>query len=611
MKAGFFCLLGVAAVIWIGHGHYQGVAARENLSDFTALPQRIEVLDANGRHIGSIRWGTTRKSIRSLKEVNPILVTALLRMEDRGFYDHNGVNWRGVGRAIKHDFKTFSLQQGGSGITQQAVKMTWWGIPVDESVWEKFDCKFLEWHLASRVERHFAKEQILVAYLNRIDFGGGFHGIHAAAEGFFGKSPQDLSPEEAATLVAILNAPTTYSPILNPEACKKRRDLVLSELAHTGALSNADAARLSSIPLESKHREWAAAQRGAEEVRLAARELREMGIPEEVLSHGGFTIQLTIDSEWDKRLASATRSHIRRIDPRIPNRPLQAAALVVETRTGAIKAIQTGRGDLPDDWLNRVFDGWRQVGSVVKPFIYETAFEKGISSSRIMRNDGLDPEELGPGVFWFPRNAGHRGDHIPVREGLIYSQNCITARVGHKVGVTKVAERLEALGMADADTVEQSPTSFIGTFSSSLARITRAFTIFRLDGRECPPLHIIAQIEAEDGGLIYTAPTSTPIVADPAACRMTKQCLAEVISHGTAKSANQTGRDWIGKTGTTNGARDNWFAGSDPEFTCGVWVGCDIPTTLNGASGGKFALPLWVEIMRQVPTVDKRNRLRR
>jgi len=602
------CLLFLIVGTLIGlfwHAHYDSIAAGQDFETIRDMPQRIEVVDSNGKPIGSIPWSTSRRSLKSLDEVSPILVTALLRMEDRGFYDHGGVNWKGVGRAIKHDVKTLSLEQGGSGITQQLAKMWKWGIPQEESACEKFDRKFLEWHLARWIERHLTKEEILAAYLDRIDFGGGFHGVYAASEGFFGKLPKDLSPEEAATLVAIVRGPGMYSPITHPEACKKRRDLVLRELVNAGKLSGEEAARFTKMHLETKHREWAASQRGTEETRLASRELRKIGIPNEVLNRGGFTIRLTIDREWDQRVALATAAHFRQLDPRNSKRPLQAAALVFETNSGAIKVLQTGRGDLPGDWVNRVFDGQQQLGSVVKPFLYELAFEAGISPQKVMRNDGLDPEELGPGVFWFPRNAGHRGDRIPVREGLIHSQNCITVRVGMEVGLAKFADRIQDLGIAKAEVVQQSPTSFIGSFSSSVAEITRAFTIFRLNGHLTPKLHIIERIEGEEGAPIYTAPKASRPLARATASNLTRDCLAKVFTEGTAKHAKQTGRDWIGKTGTTNGARDNWFVGSDPQFTCGVWVGCDIPTTLHGASGGKFALPLWVRIMQEAPTKNE------
>ncbi len=600
-----FAVVGLVVVL-IGHSHYDSMAAAEDFSTINDLPERIEFYDAEGKRLGTIPWGTTRHSLKSVEELPQHFIDALVWMEDRTFFQNGGVSWPGVIRAVAHDAKTRSLQHGGSGPTQQLVKMWKFGILKDESAWAKFDRKFCEWHLAWRMVGKLSKNEILIAYLNRIDFGGGFHGIHAAAEGFFGKVPKDLTMLESATLISIIRGPGVYSPIVNPVACKQRRDIILREMVKAEKLDAREAQRLCSLPLLTKHEEWMAAQQSSEELRLAARELKASGIPGSVLDKGGLRVTLTIDPVWDARSHALTQAHLNRIDPRLKGRPLQAAALVIETRTGEIKVLQTGRG-LPGDQYDRVFhpDARRQVGSEAKPYTYALAFAGGIHPHDLMRNDEITPGELWPNSKWSPRNAGDRGAVIPCRDGLIYSQNRLTVRLGAKIGLPAYGALLEKLGVCGADMVAAKPSSLIGSFEARLADLTRAFSIFPLEGLEAPSPHIIREVRSQHGEVLFAPSVLTTQVADRIGCQITAGCLRQVFTEGTAKSAvRDVSPKAIGKTASTNGAKDCWFVGADENHTCGVWVGCDKPTKLAAGSGAKFALPLWVRIMGYA--VDKR-----
>ncbi len=591
-----FAFVGLVVGI-AGHSHYDSRAAQEDFSTITDLPERIEFYDGEGKWLGAIPWGTTRRSVTAIEELPQHLIDALVWMEDRMFFEHGGVAWQGVARAVVHDLKTVSLRQGGSGITQQLAKMWKFGIPKNESAWAKFDRKFLEWCLARRIERKFTKNEILLAYLNRIDFGGGFHGIHAAAEGLFGKVPGALTVLESATLVSIIRGPHLYSPLVNPATCKERRNLILNQMVKAGKLADDEARRLCALPLATKYKEWIAAQNGSEELRLAARELKASGIPQAVLAKGGLRVTLTIDLAWDARCHTLTQAHLDRVDPRIKGRPLQGAALVIETRTGEIKVLQGGRG-LPADQLDRVFQARRQAGSIAKPFTYLLAFAAGIRPEHQMRNDEIGPGELWPGLNWSPRNSGHRGDLIPCADGLIFSQNRLTVRLGAKVGLSAYAAMLDKLGVADAAKIMAAPSSLIGSFEARLADLAQAFTIFPLEGAEAPSPHIIREVRSRTGEVLFTPSVVPTLVADRKGCQVTALCLKWVFKKGTAKSARlDVTEEAMGKTGSTNGAKDCWFIGTDHQFTCGIWVGCDKPTVLRGGSGARLALPLWVQIM--------------
>lgn len=596
-----FAFIGLVIVL-VGNLHYSSRAAGEDYASIGDLPERIELVDSAGHFVAAIPWGTTRHCIVSVDELPQHFIETLLKIEDRQFYENGGVNWRGVARAVMHDAKSISLQHGGSGITQQLAKMWKFGIPKDATVWAKFDRKFYEWHLADRISHQFTKNEILCLYLNRIDFGVGFHGIFAAAEGLFNKLPKDLSVAESATLVAILRGPNIYSPITHPDACKKRRDLILRELAKAGEISAAESLRLMALPLVTMEKEWSARQHSNEECRIVSRELRAAGIPAEVLAKGGIKVTVTLDCEWDQRCASLVKRHVAAIDPHINKRPLQAAILVIETRTGAIKAVQCGRGDADDQW-DRVFQSKRQAGSTAKPFVYQLGFAAGMNPQRMMRNDEIAPGELWLGVNWSPKNAGDQGPLLPCRDGLIFSQNRLTARVGAQVGLPEVGDFLQRLGVCKSQRVVANPSSLIGSFETRLADMTRAFTIFPMGGHESPKPHLIESVQSKAGDVIFCPKTTPTLMADQAGCRTTAECLREVFTRGTAKSAlAEVSARAIGKTGSTNKAKDCWFIGADDQFTCGVWIGCDKPTPLPGGSGARSALPLWVKIMNSSNT---------
>jgi membrane peptidoglycan carboxypeptidase len=189
---------------------------------------------------------------------------------------------------------------------------------------------------------------------------------------------------------------------------------------------------------------------------------------------------------------------------------------------------------------------------------------------------------------------------IACREGLIFSQNRLTARVGAQVGLPVFGALMERLGVCSAGEISANPSSLIGSFEARLADLTRAFTIFPLAGYECPTPHIIKSVQSKAGEILFRPTSNCTLVADPTGCRITANCLREVFTRGTAKSAvAQVSMSAIGKTGSTNAAKDCWFVGADEKYTCAVWIGCDKPTPLAGGSGGKFALPLWVKIMQR------------
>ncbi len=596
-----FALGGLVLSI-IGHSYYDHRAARENFASLGNLPERIELVDADGRFITALPKPSTRRSIVSLDEVPEHLIDALLTMEDRRFFDHGGVNWNGVARAVVHDAKTLSLKQGGSGITQQLAKLWKYGVLTPETSGEKFDRKFLEWHLARRIEANYTKQEILCHYLNRIDFGGGLHGLYAAAEGFFGKAPRDLTVVESATLVAILRGPGEYSPIKYPERARARRNLVLRQLsrAHPQILPPRQVAKLCEEPLVLKIEAWHKTRAPSAISILVEKELDKTVSPE-VLARGGLRVTLTINSKWNAAVAESVEGHLRSIEARrtLSTSPLQAAAVALDTKSGAIQIILPGRPSAGGQ-LNRVTQSYREPGSAIKPFTYALLFGLGANLDDKVDASPIRPGELSIGPpDYSPRNAGGTYAMVTVQEALEKSINTAAIRVGDKVGIENFAAFLDRIGVAKNSSIPRSPTAYLGVVGVNPLDLAVGYTIFANHGVRCAEPHIVQTVTNGSGAVIFESTRNGELKLSRQAADKTAECLRGVMTRGTARAAAKLGlrEPAFGKTGTTNDVKDAWFAGATADVTCVVWVGFDKPTPILNAYAAQLALPLWIEII--------------
>jgi penicillin-binding protein 1A len=600
-----FAIAGLIILV-LGHSYYDHRAAQENLASLGNLPERIELVDADGRFFTALAKPSTRRSIRSLDELPQPLVAALLTMEDRRFFEHGGVNWNGVVRAAAHDAKTLSLKQGGSGITQQLAKLWKFGVIKAETAGQKFDRKFLEWHLARRIEANYTKQEILCHYLNRIDFGGGFHGLYAAAEGFFAKAPKDLTISETATLVAILRGPGEYSPIKHPNRTRARRNLVLRQLskAHPEMLPSGQMAKVCEEPIILRNEAWQKTNIASAISLLVEKELVNAVSPA-VLARGGLRVILTIDSTWNDAVAESVEGHLRSIEARRgPSRaPLQAAAVVLDTRTGAVRVMIPGRPSVGGQ-LNRATQSYREPGSAIKPFAYALFFELGAKLDDTIDAGPIRPGELSIGpANYCPRNAGRPYGMVTLQEALEKSINTAAVRVGDKLGIEVFAAALDRIGVAKNRAIPRSPTAYLGTMGVRPVDLAASYTIFANHGIQCPEPHIVQTVIDSGGTTIFSSTGTGDLRLSPRAADQTAECLRGVMTRGTARAAAKLGlrEPALGKTGTTNDVKDAWFAGATADVTCVVWVGFDKPTPILDAYAAQLSLPLWVRILNVRP----------
>ena len=356
---GLFWRLGglIGLILFCAAGSYWFRASRFDLAEVEAMPERTILSDHKGRELGAVHGA--RRRIVSLEELPEFLVTALLTREDRSFFEHPGVDGRGVARAFLRNLVDGEMTQGASTLTMQLARNTYYLMA------KSLDRKLLEIALSLRIEGHFSKEEILCAYLNRIYFGAGAFGIGQAAQTYFGKAAQDLTLAEAALLVGIIRAPHDFSPRLNPEAAIRERNDVLRAMMDLHRVGIA-------AGVEARHAELALTKPPVahnDAIRCVRRHLNEL-LDERDFRVGGLDVTSTIDVD----LQAFARDELSGLLAEVPD--LEGALVVVDCRSGAVRSILTGR-DANTSQFNRALDARRQLGSAFGPFIAGFAVERG------------------------------------------------------------------------------------------------------------------------------------------------------------------------------------------------------------------------------------------
>jgi penicillin-binding protein 1A len=615
-----WCAVVVAILLLAGtitasvlYRRYEKRAAEFDLTKIDDMPERSAVYDANGELYS--RFGGENRLVVPLSSVSEWFIKALLAREDARFWKHRGIDYRSTLRAVLVNVRAGETKQGASTITQQLARN------VCDLRARTLDRKALEAMLARRIEATYSKQQILEIYVNRIYFGAGFYGIESAARGYFGKAAADLTPGEAATLAGLIRSPQRLAPTRDMDAALQGRDAVLARMIEIGTITADEAAAAKAQNLKlAKDRGTRVSDDSVMDAVL--REAATLVAPE-TLDYGGLSIFATIDPQLqglaqaaaDRRLTEIEEQkgypHPRKRDfvpstkPDEEEKPtdyLQTAVVIVENRTGAIRALIGGR-DYEQSKYCRALLARRQVGSTFKPFVYAAAFERGLLPGSL-----IDDAKILPGEFrdlpkkWSPENSdGEYGGQQPAALGLIKSRNTMSVRVGEFAGLEKVRTLGQEAGVSD--TIPDLPVVFLGGFETTARDLASAYTVFpNLGVRRAS--YLISSIEDRDGHVLWKAPTKKKQVLSPESAWMVSGLLQQVMKSGTAAKAASLGWKKIGagKTGTTNDFFDAWFVGYTSSLTCAVWVGMDHPQTiLEKGYGSALALPIWVDIMLQVP----------
>ncbi len=546
----------------------------------------------------------------ALENVAPILVRAVLVTEDARFFDHHGIDYVGIGRALIANVQSGKVRQGGSTLTQQLMKNFFLS---SERTYQR---KLHEIAMALVAEQEYSKEKILEAYLNEIYLAQrgsrGVYGVAEASRFFFGKDPSELTAGEAAMIAGLIRAPSAYSPRRYPERARQRRDTVLRLLYEAGDIDHETfqrerAAELRVLPTRGQKR------RAPFFVDSVRRELSER-FPEEALVAEGFSVHTTLDPMLQEWAEIAVKNGVERVAdlraklhaPPEEDR-LEAALIALSPRTGAIRAMVGGK-NYRESQFNRVTDALRQPGSGFKPFVFLAGLlqpepERHFTPGTVVSDTPFTwAYELGQS--WSPTNYGDRycGD-VTVRTALEKSLNAAVARVAWNVGLEEVAAFGEHVGIPGP--LLAVPSIVLGSLEVTPLDMTAAYGIFASGGIRAEP-NAIASVETRDGATLVGEPPAMRRVVSPAEAYVMTHLLEGVMDRGTARGARRRGfrRPAAGKTGTTNEYRDAWFIGYTPELLVGVWVGYDGGTPLE-LSGGSAALPIWTEFMRRATAADK------
>jgi penicillin-binding protein 1B len=556
-------------------------------------------------------FGPEREQRRliSIKEVPDQVQKAFLAAEDTRFYQHHGVDVRGILRAVYTNLRKRGIYQGGSTITQQLAK-NYFLTPE-----KTLSRKLKEILLALVMEVMYGKDEILEIYLNEIYLGQkgsvAVSGLGEASYFYFGKPVNELGPAEGAAIAGLVKAPNLYSPYANPERSRTRRDLVLKNMARQGWISQADAAAALSSPLRPVGYQ-AYGKKAPYFIDYLAGQLEAL-YSKDALSRLGLSVYTTIDTQVQKAAETALArglSAIERQYPALtrkePDKRLQGAVIVMQPKTGYILAMAGGR-DYSVSQFNRITQAKRQPGSAFKPFTFLTGLDRFTPASML---SSIPVTYQMDGKEWHPVNFSPIPEQqVSLRTALARSINTATVDLAMKVGVDAVVRTASAFRFSTP--LQPYPSLALGASEVIPLELARAYCSFAADGLLPVPLSL-RDVSDENGRILNQRHLKVEQVTSPSKAFIMNSLLHSVVAEGTAVSLKNFGisQPVAAKTGTTNDSRDAWFVGYTPDVLALVWVGFDDGTPMQG-TGASAALPIWADLMNRIPQYLSGNWFRR
>ena len=509
------------------------------------------------------------------------LVGAVLAVEDQRFYSHHGLDLKRIGGALLANLRAGAITQGGSTVTQQLAKNLFLSArrtPLR---------KLREAALALALEARYDKATILESYLNEIYLGQdgarAIRGVGAASRYYFGKDARRISLSEAALLAGMISAPNRNSPAHNPELARQRRDLVLQLMQEQQRISRGSALRAGDAPIPTR----------VYPVRSVDgrwfRDFVRPALPRRLPARG-VAVYTTLDAALQRAAERAVRNGLARFA--FPD--AEAALVAIDPRTGDVLALVGGR-DYGRSQFNRVTDAHRQPGSAFKPVVAVAALERpegrapAFTLASVVEDEPLRVRT--PAGPWQPSNYdGEFRGPVTLREAMEQSLNVPFARIGMTIGPERIVSVARRLGIASP--LRAVPSLALGSSEVTLLELVRAYGVLAASGSLAAPRMLLGQT---DQGEVPEDPPPTPPaqVVDPGVAYLVTSMLEGVVTRGTGRALNGSGRfsAIAGKTGTSNDWRDAWFVAYSPTLVVGVWVGYDDGRSL-GLTGAGAALPI-------------------
>lgn len=536
------------------------------------------------------------RDLIELKDVPAELVAALIITEDKRFFQHSGISFRGIARAMFANAKAGRFVQGGSTLTQQLVKNFF--LNQDRTLLRKIQ----EALMSLLLELHYDKEAILQAYLNEVYLGQsgrrGIHGFGLAARFYFGKHITQLDLAESVTLVGLVKGASFYNPKRHPKRAKKRRDLILTMMADERVISQDDALVAKRQPLRT-----ASPQRAGQREYPAFLELARLQLQRDYsladLQNNGLRIFTTLDP-WVQHSAERSSSeHLAALEkhPKLPKDALETAVVVTSIEGGEIRALVGSKR--PEFFgFNRALNAHRPIGSLAKPVVFLSALKSKLFHWGSLVDDGAVQVASKDGDVWQPKNYDLTSHGVvPMLDALVYSYNQATARVGMNVGLKSVVDTFRLLGYTGD--LPAYPSLLLGATPMSPLEVAGWYQTLA-SGGFVTPLRTIEAVTTAEGNTLSSYALDGDVGVRKDMAEWLRYGLEEVVKRGTAKRLSQRFTEPLaGKTGTSDAQRDAWFAGFDGQHLGVVWVGRDDNQSFP-FTGSSAALPVWEKTFARI-----------
>src|SRR4051794_18643625 len=616
-------MLGLGALALISTIFGMMMAVAHELPQLEAQAQLRSAVNSrlfsdDGKQIAKLT-GNENRIVNADAEISPNIKNAVISIEDRRFYEHEGVDLRGMSRALWTDLTQGSAEQGASTITQQFVKNAL-TAQNDRTVFQKLREAALAYHL----EHKWSKQKILDNYLNTIYFGNGAYGVESAVRTYFGgrnrtysqqeRLAQGAPPAQAAMIAAMIASPSAYDPIQNPIDARERRDMVLHNMLDQHMITQTEytTAIEEAIPVRQNINTPHADSTQPYFSSWVTQQLVDRYGAGAVFG-GGMKVTSTIDPELQ---ASAERAIAGRLSGVGPS----ASLVMIENKTGEVKAMVGG-----DDFERRPFNlatnGHRQPGSAIKPFILASALSRGISPTSLWSSrQKIFPVPHSPGEKFIVNNyEGAYSGTTTLANALVKSDNSVVAEVGLKIGTRKVAAMAERLGIKTR--VSTNPAMVLGGLKEGVTPLEMAYAYSTIANRgkrvsgsfAASPMGPVAYTRVQRGSSVDKNKEKTKHVLTDAVGEQMRQIMHGVVVYGTGVHANVS-QFAAGKTGTTENYGDAWFVGFTDKLTVAVWVGYPdrlkyMKTEFHGGpvAGGTYPAEIWHDFMTSAIAIDQQR----
>lgn len=585
-----FCLVVLVMLMGIGCGFLTAsMNTKPDLANDILPPASSQIYDINGKEIANVHAAENRRPVK-ISQVPKELQNAFVAVEDNRFYEHSGIDPRGIARALYANISGRTVSEGGSTITQQLAKNAY--LTQDRTLKRKVQEVFL----ALQLERQYTKQEILEMYLNQIYFGQGAYGVQAAAQTYFGKNVEDLDLNECAMLAGIPKSPNYYSPLNNLQAAQERKGIVLSQMVKYGYINESVANKtkkeeLKLVAPSAKKDETTEASYFIDYVTQTL--IDKYGA--DAVYKEGLKIYTTIDMDMQRAAENALKQlpTYRKDDSGI-EQP-QGAIVSIDPHNGHVKAMVGGRGT---DQFNRATMAVRQPGSAFKPFVFAAALENNFTPNTVINDAPIDING------WKPQNAsGNFSGKVTLRDVAKHSMNVPTVKIAQKIGIDKAIYYAQEMGIStfvlDGPQNDRQLATALGGMTKGMSplEITSAYGTFANKGVHVEPVVIVKVLDRNGKVLEQVEPKQRSVISEASATELTDM-LQGVIKSGTGTAAN-IGRPAAGKTGTTSDYHDAWFVGYTPDLVTGVWVGNDDNTAMRGVMGGGIPARIWKAYMEK------------